>query len=30
MTRSCSAVGCSTRDTVLSRERGLSFHHVYL
>ncbi|XP_055291127.1 DNA transposase THAP9 isoform X3 [Moschus berezovskii] len=26
MTRSCSAVGCSTRDTVLSRERGLSFH----
>ncbi|XP_007945029.2 DNA transposase THAP9 [Orycteropus afer afer] len=27
MTRSCSAVGCSTRDTVLSRELGLSFHH---
>ncbi|XP_027628851.1 DNA transposase THAP9 isoform X2 [Tupaia chinensis] len=26
MTRSCSAVGCTTRDTVLSRERGLSFH----
>ncbi|XP_003414163.2 DNA transposase THAP9 isoform X2 [Loxodonta africana] len=26
MTRSCSAVGCSTRDTVLTRERGLSFH----
>ncbi|XP_008053799.1 DNA transposase THAP9 [Carlito syrichta] len=26
MTRSCSAVGCSTRDTELSRKRGLSFH----
>nr|XP_051675584.1 DNA transposase THAP9 isoform X1 [Oryctolagus cuniculus] len=26
MTRSCCAVGCSTRDTVRSRERGLSFH----
>nr|KAF6432578.1 THAP domain containing 9 [Rousettus aegyptiacus] len=26
MTRSCSAVGCSTRDTVQSRKRGYSFH----
>ncbi|XP_012622192.3 DNA transposase THAP9 [Microcebus murinus] len=26
MTRSCSAVGCSTRDTAVSRERGVSFH----
>ncbi|XP_003477736.2 DNA transposase THAP9 isoform X2 [Cavia porcellus] len=26
MTRRCSAVGCSTSDTVLSRKRGLSFH----
>ncbi|XP_058522695.1 DNA transposase THAP9 [Ochotona princeps] len=27
MTRSCCAVGCSTRDTVLNRRRGLSFHN---
>nr|KAF6393988.1 THAP domain containing 9 [Pipistrellus kuhlii] len=26
MTRSCSAVGCSTRDTLQSREHGYSFH----
>ncbi|XP_004640377.1 DNA transposase THAP9 [Octodon degus] len=26
MTRSCSTVGCSTRDTGQSREHGLSFH----
>ncbi|XP_054846202.1 DNA transposase THAP9 [Eublepharis macularius] len=26
MTRSCSALGCATRDSGLSRERGISFH----
>ncbi|XP_048365157.1 DNA transposase THAP9 [Sphaerodactylus townsendi] len=26
MTRSCSALGCTTRDGGLSRERGISFH----
>uniref|UniRef100_A0A8D0H377 THAP domain-containing protein 1 n=1 Tax=Sphenodon punctatus TaxID=8508 RepID=A0A8D0H377_SPHPU len=26
MTRSCSALGCTTRDNGRSRERGISFH----
>uniref|UniRef100_A0A8U7MD23 THAP domain-containing protein 1 n=1 Tax=Corvus moneduloides TaxID=1196302 RepID=A0A8U7MD23_CORMO len=26
MTRSCSALGCTARDTGRSRERGISFH----